>query len=74
MGNTEVQGITFVAQESQQIRVALIALPEFCCVTYSGSVVGWALLDPRCPPKLLCHCPPQPNRGEEIQQKAHGSG
>lgn len=36
MGNIEVQGILFVAQDSQQIWVQFIALPEFCCVTYSG--------------------------------------
>lgn len=36
MADTEVQGILFVAQKSQQIWAQFIALPQFCCVTSSG--------------------------------------
>ena len=39
----------------------------------SLSVVGWPWLEAGCPPKPLCHFPPQLDRGRKTEQKVCGS-
>lgn len=36
------------------------------------AVVGWPWMDTKYPSKPLCHSPSQLDRGEKIQQEAHG--
>lgn len=38
-----------------------------------SNLCSWDGLNTRFPPKLLHHSPPQQDRGEKTQQKAHGS-